>query len=79
MVILFLSPLPSTIRASLFYYPYPTLTWPSFAPLLGLATVGLLTPFLLTIDDLGFWIDAGARKIVRQSKIQNPKSKIEPL
>lgn len=78
MVILFLSPLPSTIRASLFYYPYPTLTWPVLAPLFGLATLGLLAPAVF-IYDVRCTIDTGARRIVRQSKIQNPKSKIEPL
>jgi energy-coupling factor transport system permease protein len=42
--LIFLLPLPSVDRASLFYYPYPTLTVPAFHLLLGMATWGVLPP-----------------------------------
>ena len=47
MALLFLLPWPGLERTSLFFYPYPTLTLPSFALPLGLATWGLLTPALV--------------------------------
>lgn len=40
-------PLPGLERSSLYYYPYPALTWPPFSPLIGLATLGLLAPAVL--------------------------------
>ena len=43
----FLFPWPGLDRSSIFYYPYPTLTWPSFHPILAGATLGLLVPGLL--------------------------------
>lgn len=39
--------LPLFKRETLFYYPYPTLTWPLFDWRIGLATLGLLAPALL--------------------------------
>lgn len=42
--LLFLAPWPGLDRASIFYYPYPTLTLPGFHWGLGLATLGLLSP-----------------------------------
>lgn len=47
MALLFLLPWLGIDRASLFFYPYPTLTLPSFALPLGLATWGLLAPALV--------------------------------
>jgi energy-coupling factor transport system permease protein len=44
---LFLLPLPGIDRSSLAWTPYPTLTWPAFSPLFGVATWGLLGPLLL--------------------------------
>ncbi len=41
---LFLLPLPGVERASLAFYPYPTLSAPGFSVLLGAATWGLLAP-----------------------------------
>ncbi len=40
--------LPGLDRTALFYYPYPKLTLPAFAPLVGLASLGLLGPAFLT-------------------------------
>lgn len=40
----FLVPWPGLDRSSIFYYPYPTLSWPGFNWGLGLATLGLLAP-----------------------------------
>ncbi len=40
----FFVPWPNLDRSSIFYYPYPTLSLPGFNWLLGLATLGLLTP-----------------------------------
>jgi len=42
----YLGPLPALYQAALSYSPYPLLSRPSFAPLLGLATLGLLAPAL---------------------------------
>jgi energy-coupling factor transport system permease protein len=42
--LVFLLPWPGVDRLSLFFYPYPTLTWPAVALPLALATWGLLTP-----------------------------------
>jgi energy-coupling factor transport system permease protein len=41
---LFVFPWPGLDRSSIFYYPYPALTWPGFDLALGAATVGLATP-----------------------------------
>lgn len=38
--------LPIFERSTIFYYPYPTLTWPSFDWRIGLATLGLAAPAL---------------------------------
>lgn len=38
---------PGLDRASIFFYPYPQLTWPGFQPLLGVALAGLLAPVAL--------------------------------
>jgi energy-coupling factor transport system permease protein len=37
-------PWPDLDRSSIFYYPYPQLTWPTCHPLLAVATMGLLLP-----------------------------------
>ncbi len=37
-------PWPGLDRSSIFFYPYPQLSWPPFHPLLGLALTGLLVP-----------------------------------
>jgi energy-coupling factor transport system permease protein len=39
--------LPVFDRSSIFYYPYPTLTWPEFSLLHGVATWGLVAPALV--------------------------------
>lgn len=44
---LFLLPLPGLDRSSLGWYPYPALSLPGFAPLLGLGTWALLAPAVL--------------------------------
>ncbi len=48
----FLLPLPGLERASIFYYPYPTLLLPEFNPLIGAATAGLLGPIVPTLRTL---------------------------
>jgi energy-coupling factor transport system permease protein len=40
----FVVPWPGLDRSSIFFYPYPQLSWPAFQPLLGLAIAGLLMP-----------------------------------
>lgn len=45
----FLFPWPGLDRSSIFYYPYPTLTWPSFHLILAGSTLGLLVPALLLV------------------------------
>ncbi|MCS6826723.1 MAG: energy-coupling factor transporter transmembrane protein EcfT [Caldilinea sp.] len=42
--------LPLFERATLFYYPYPMLTWPAFDWRIGLATLGLLAPALVETE-----------------------------
>ena len=42
--LIFLLPLPGLDRSTLAYYPYPALSLPGFALLLGVATWGLLAP-----------------------------------
>lgn len=44
---LLLLPLPGIDRSSLYYYPYPTLTLPTFNFFFAIATWGLLTPALV--------------------------------
>lgn len=39
--------LPVFERSTLFYYPYPTLSWPAFDWRVGVATLGLLAPALV--------------------------------
>jgi len=41
---IYLLPWPGLDRSSLFYYPYPALTWPAFNPIIGVATLGLALP-----------------------------------
>ena len=43
----FLIPWPGLDRSSIFYYPYPRLTIPSFSLILGMATWGLVAPALV--------------------------------
>jgi energy-coupling factor transport system permease protein len=43
----FLLPLPGLGRETVFFYPYPALTLPGFAPIIGLAILGLVVPALL--------------------------------
>ena len=45
----FVVPWPGLDRSSIFFYPYPQLSWPAFQPLLGLAIAGLLVPALLAL------------------------------
>lgn len=40
----YLAPWPGLDRSTLFYYPYPSLGWPGFEPLVGAATLGLALP-----------------------------------
>ncbi len=47
---IFLLPIPGINHESLYYDPYPKLTMPQFAPVLGLAILGLLTPGLFVIS-----------------------------
>lgn len=51
--LLFLAPWPGLDRLSLFFYPYPTLTWPTVALPLALATWGLLTPAFVSFLQRG--------------------------
>jgi energy-coupling factor transport system permease protein len=43
----FLVHVPGLNRESIFFYPYPALTWPGFDVVIGIAILGLLTPALL--------------------------------
>jgi energy-coupling factor transport system permease protein len=45
----FLVALPGLDRRSIFYYPYPALSWPRFDPLIGVALLGLLVPAALRL------------------------------
>lgn len=45
--LVYLATVPGFDRSSLFYYPYPALTWPGFSPLVGLGTAGLAIPALI--------------------------------
>jgi energy-coupling factor transport system permease protein len=45
----FVVPWPGLDRSSIFFYPYPKLSWPAFQPLLGLTITGLLIPALLAL------------------------------
>jgi energy-coupling factor transport system permease protein len=40
----YLAPWPGLDRSTLFYYPYPSLSWPGFDPIVGAATLGLALP-----------------------------------
>jgi energy-coupling factor transport system permease protein len=44
--LLFIFPFAGLDRSSIFYYPYPTLTWPNWHGLIIAATLGLLSPIL---------------------------------
>lgn len=46
VMLVYLAPLPGLDRTTLFYYPYPALTWPGFSPAIGAGTLGLLAPLL---------------------------------
>jgi energy-coupling factor transport system permease protein len=48
-VVAFLLEVPGLDRKSIFYYPYPALTWPRFAPIVGLTILGLLAPALVSL------------------------------
>lgn len=48
-VLPFVIPWPGLDRSSIFFYPYPQVSWPAFQPQLGLAIAGLLTPALLAL------------------------------
>jgi energy-coupling factor transport system permease protein len=45
----FALPWPGLDRTSIYYYPYPQLSWPPVEPLLAVATVGLLVPAALLL------------------------------
>lgn len=47
----FLVPWPGLDRSSIFYYPYPRLTVPTFSLILGVSTWGLVMPALVTMLD----------------------------
>jgi len=47
VLVLFL--LPGLNRVALVYYPYPSLSWPSFDPVIGLISLGLLGPALALV------------------------------
>lgn len=52
-VLFYAAPLPGIDRVSLEYYPYPAVQWPAFDWRIGLATLGLATPALLSlVEDL---------------------------
>lgn len=44
IMVLFAVGIPGVERESLYYYPYPSITWPRFEPTYGLAALGLLVP-----------------------------------
>lgn len=46
VALVYLGPLPGMERATLFFYPYPALTWPGFDPAISAGTLGLLAPLL---------------------------------
>ena len=46
VVLVYLAPLPGIDRATLFFYPYPTLSAPGFSLAIGAGTLGLLAPLL---------------------------------
>ena len=59
----FLVPWPGLDRSSIFYYPYPRLTAPTFSLILGLATWGLLVPApVLMIGELTRHMSASAEQ-----------------
>jgi energy-coupling factor transport system permease protein len=47
----FVVPWPGLDRSSIFYYPYPRLTIPTFSLILGMATWGLVAPALVIMID----------------------------
>ena len=51
----FLVPVPGLNKESIFFYPYPALTWPGFDVVIATAILGLLTPaVLIAMTDEGF-------------------------
>lgn len=46
VIAVYLAPLPGVDRASLYYYPYPALSWPELSPVIAVGTLGLLAPIL---------------------------------
>lgn len=47
VAVVFLRLIPGLDSTSLFFYPYPTLTWPTFEPVIGAAILGLLGPLII--------------------------------
>jgi energy-coupling factor transport system permease protein len=43
-MVVFLVEIPGIERSSIYYYPYPSLTWPDFSLVVGVSTWGLLGP-----------------------------------
>ena len=43
----FLVEIPGIDRSSIYYYPYPSLTWPTFSLVIGVSTWGLLGPVVV--------------------------------
>jgi hypothetical protein len=43
----FIVPWPGLAHTSIFYYPYPVISWPEFNLFLAGATVGLIVPALI--------------------------------
>ena len=59
---LFAVPWPGLDRSSIFYYPYPRLSWPGYDWLPGLLLLGLLSPALPALRKLGL---AASRSLAR--------------
>jgi len=62
----FLFSWPGLDRSSIFYYPYPTLVWPGFHPILAVATLGLLVPGLLLLRQRNDTIGRVLRRMVAE-------------
>jgi energy-coupling factor transport system permease protein len=45
----YLAPLPGIDRSTLFYYPYPALSWPAWDAAIGVATLGLGVPAVVAV------------------------------
>ncbi len=69
----FLIPWPGLDRSSIFYYPYPRLTVPTFSLILGVATWGLVAPALVIMIDS---LDAPRRPDDQQEPdVENEKTR----